>query len=136
MSEKVLISSCLAGLKCRYNGKHCKREHFNQLDDALLVCPEQLGGLATPREPAEIQADGRVHTMRGDDVSTPYNQGAAKALTIALKNKVTKAYLKSKSPMCGAGKIYNGNFDGKLIAGDGVFTKLLRSNNIEVISVD
>lgn len=135
--ESILVSACLLGLKCRYDGKCIKDEETLKLfknEKAIPVCGEQLGGLTTPREPSE-EVDGRILSISGKDVTENFNQGAADILKIAKLLKVKKAYLKNQSPMCGCGEIYDGTFTGKLIKGDGVLTKLLKENNIEVIPV-
>ena len=99
------------------------------------MCPEQLGGLSTPRPPAEQQS-GQVRTQAGVDVTEAYQAGAKAALEIALKHGATEAFLKSKSPMCGVDRIYDGTFSGALIAGDGIFTQELKKAGIRVESVE
>ena len=99
----------------------------------VCVCPEVLGGLLTPRPPAEIK-DGRVITESGDDVTFEFTTGAGKALEIAKKYSVDFAILKAKSPSCGCGKVYDGTFSKTLTDGDGIFVKLLKDNNIPVLT--
>jgi len=133
-----IVSACLAGVKCRYDSKHQERVDIVELvrsGQAIPLCPEQLGGLSTPRSPAEIQND-RVISIEGNDVTLEYDTGATEALKIAQTCGATSALLKSKSPMCGMGKIYDGTYSGNLVDGDGVFTKLLKKNGIEVESID
>ncbi len=135
---KVIVSACLAGIHCRYDCASQERESIKELvrkGEAIPVCPEQLGGLPTPRPPAEKQGD-RIITKCGSDVTQQYNQGALEAFKISELSGATVAYLKSRSPMCGSGFIYDGSFSGKLTDGDGVFTRVLKNNNITVISVD
>ena len=133
---KILISACLAGVNCKYNGKNNKNEKIIELiknNDVILVCPEQLGGLKTPRVPAEI-IKNKVITKDEIDVTKEYQKGAEEVLKIAKQFDIKKAILKSKSPSCGKSKIYDGTFSNKLINGDGVTTKLLKQNGIKVIS--
>src|SRR5690606_32936322 len=99
------------------------------------VCPEQMGGLSTPREPSEIQ-NGRVVTVSGKDVTKEFETGAREALNMAILVNAQEAFLKSKSPSCGLNEIYDGTFSGKLVNGDGFFTKLLKERGIKVHSVD
>ncbi len=132
----IIVSACLAGIKCRYDGKSKPCQEIIDLvkqGKAIPVCPEQLGGLTIPHVPSE-QKDNKVISKDGDDVTSEFKKGAETALKIALDNNCNKAILKSKSPSCGCGKIYDGTFSGKLIDGDGIFTKLLKKNNIEVIT--
>lgn len=136
----ILISACLAGINCKYNGGNNSNDKIIELvkkGDAILVCPEQLGGLKTPRTPAEIKIiDGvrKVITKDGVDVTPEYMKGAIEVLELAKKFNITKAILKSKSPSCGCGKIYDGNFSSNLIDGNGMTTELLLQNGIEVIT--
>ena len=128
----------MAGVKCRYDGQanpDLDIVEWAKNGQALPLCPEQLGGLPTPRTPAEIMGD-KVITKNGDDVTDNYNRGAQEALKLALLNNCGEVYLKSKSPMCGHGKIYDGTFSGNLKDGDGIFAQLLKSKNIKVHSVD
>ena len=132
----IIVSACLAGIKCNWEGKAkpCKRVmELVKNNKAITVSPEQLGGLNTPRIPAE-QKGNKVITKEGKDVTSEFNQGAKISLNIALENNCTKAILKSKSPSCGCGLIHDGTFTKKLIKGDGVFTKLLKKERIKVIN--
>jgi len=129
-----LVSSCLAWVKCRWDGKARPCQKVIELikqNEAIPVCPELLGGLAIPRMSAE-QRDGKVFTKDGKDVTGQYERGAEEALKIAKLTNCNEAILKSKSPSCGSGKIYDGTFSGNLVYWDGVFTKLLEKNNIKV----
>lgn len=138
MTKKVIVSACLAGLNCRYDGDNKKRNDIVEMvkrGEAIPVCPEQLGGLSTPREPAESVRD-KVLTINGKDVTFEYNKGAREALLIAEMTGATEALLKSKSPMCGAGLVYDGSFSGNMKEEDGIFTKLLKKSNIKVTPVD
>ena len=136
----VLISACLAGINCKFNGEN------NLLDSGILdeiskkyhllfVCPEVFGGLGTPREPAEMK-NGLVVTKTAKDVSENFINGAEICLKIAKLNGCKKAILKARSPSCGSGQIYDGSFSKKLIFGDGVAAKLLKENGILVFSED
>lgn len=138
LNEKILVSACLAGVNCKYNGKNNENKKILDLienENVILVCPEQLGGLPTPRTCAEIKKD-KVITKDNTDVTYEYTKGAMETLNIAKKYKIKKAILKSKSPSCGKGKVYDGTFSGTLIAGNGITTDLLIKNGIEVIDSD
>lgn len=133
---KIIVSACLLGENCRYDGNH------NLIDDLtenlqnyeiISVCPEVLGGLATPRPSAEIK-DKRVIANDNTDVTKEFLEGAKKTLEIAKENNSKIAILKEKSPSCGSCKIYDGTFTRNLIDGEGVTTKLLRKNNIVVLN--
>jgi uncharacterized protein YbbK (DUF523 family) len=129
-----IVSACLAGINCRWDGKSkpCKKVMKLVAEGkAIPVCPEQLGGLTTPRAQSEIKG-GKVFTINGQDVTPQCTKGAKEALKIAKRSNCKEAILKSNSPSCGVGKVYDGTFSGKLISGDGVFTKLLRKNGIKV----
>ena len=133
---KILVSACLLGLPVRYDGQSKLVEKIIELskDNILIpVCPEQLGGLPTPRIKSEIK-DKRVIRLDGEDVTDNYLNGAHITLSIAKLNKVDYCILKSKSPSCGKGLIYDGNFNGTLIDGDGITCKLLRENGFVVYS--
>lgn len=130
----ILISGCLLGLKCRYDAKEKKLPEIEKLIESynlIPICPEQLGGLPTPRIPAERVKD-RVITQVGVDVTKEYRLGAEEALKIAKLYNCKKAILKEKSPSCGCGKIYDGTFSRNLIVGNGVTADLLLKNGIEV----
>ncbi len=131
-----IVSACLAGINCRWDGKNSSCSKVIELvknGEAIPVCPEQLGELSTPRTPAE-QIGDKVITKYGKDVTSNFKKGAEEALKIAKQHKCKEAILKSKSPSCGCGQVYDGTFSGKLISGDGEFTKLLKKNNIRVIT--
>ena len=131
---KYIVSACLAGEKCRYDGSSCLNERVAELvekGEATPVCPEQLAGLPTPRPSAEIK-DGEVILENGARVTRKYMMGAYEALNLARRVEAEEAILKSKIPSCGCGKIYDGSFSGKLKKGDGVFTIVLKQSNIKV----
>ena len=137
MKEKILVSACLLGTNCKYSGGNNYSEEvieFLSNYEIIPVCPEQLGGLPTPRPASEIIGD-KVINNEGNDVTQEYTKGAEETLKIAKLLGVKKALLKAKSPSCGNGKIYDGTFSGTLIDGDGITTKLLKENNIEVITI-
>jgi uncharacterized protein YbbK (DUF523 family) len=135
-NEKILVSACLLGINCKYDGTSNKNEKVLRLaKDFILipVCPEILGGLPIPREPAE-QKGKRVITKSGKDVTKYFERGAKEVLKICKILKIKKAILKQKSPSCGCGKIYDGTFSGKLIKGDGITTKVLKKSGTKVFS--
>ncbi|WP_461833917.1 2-thiouracil desulfurase family protein [Desulfothermus sp.] len=134
--EKILCSACLLGLACRYDGNSRPNNKVIELiKDYILipVCPEQLGGLPTPRECSEI-SETKVFTRSGKDVTQNFIHGAKQTVYIAKLLGIKKAILKQYSPSCGCGKIYDGSFRGKIIEGDGITTKLLKEEGIFVIS--
>ena len=140
MREKLLISACLAGINCKFNGENnllCSGilDEISKKYHLLFVCPEVFDGLSTPREPAEMK-DGLVVTKTAKDVSENFTNGAKICLKIAKLNGCKKAILKARSPSCGSGQIYDGSFTKKLILGDGVAAKLLKENGILVFSED
>ena len=132
--KKLLISACLLGVPCRYDGRArlCAAAQALAGHYTLVpVCPEVLGGLSTPRPPAEIRG-GRLVTENGGDVTEAYRRGAETALRIARENGCIAAVLKERSPSCGKGRIYDGSFTGTLTGGDGVTARLLTENGIPV----
>lgn len=142
----LIVSACLAGINCRYNGSNDINKEIEQMVSrgiAIPVCPEQLGGCATPRPAVEISGgtgadvlDGKCRVMNknGEDVTNEFIKGAEEVLKIAKLAGVKKAILKSRSPSCGCGSIYDGTFNRLLISGNGVTSELLRRNGIEVIT--
>lgn len=135
--EKILVSSCLLGLNCRYDGgnNYSKEvEEFIKNYEVIPICPEIMGGLPTPRTPSERQAD-RVINKDGKDVTEQYEKGARECLFLAQKYDVKKALLKLRSPSCGSKEIYDGTFSHTIIEGDGVTAELFKKNGIEVISI-
>ena len=133
----VIVSACLAGFNCRYCGDNKANEKIIQLikeGKAVPVCPEQLGGLPTPRKVVEGPIDGKVCSQDGEDFTEAFTKGAYEVLNFCKKINCTKAILKSYSPSCGVNKIYDGNFNETLIDGNGVTAKLLKENGIKVIS--
>ena len=133
---EYLVSACLCGENCRYDGKTTLSEKVKRLVDegiAIMVCPEVEGGLSIPRYPCEIK-EGRVLNTHNEDKTEAFKAGAEKTLEIAKKHNIKKAILKEKSPSCGSNFIYDGTFSKKIIKGQGITVKLLRDNGIEVIS--
>lgn len=132
---RVLVSACLLGARCRYDGASKPLPGLERLLDAIdpvPVCPEQLGGLPTPRTPAERCGD-RVVTRDGTDVTAQYERGAQEALRLAQTTGCTLALLKEKSPSCGCGRIYDGTHTGTLTDGNGVAAELLLQNGVRVL---
>ncbi|MBE6049877.1 MAG: DUF523 domain-containing protein [Clostridium sp.] len=135
-----IVSACLCGVNCKYSGKNNLNEDCMRLlkcNKALLVCPEQLGGLTTPRKPSEIVKDGdtiKVVNTDNEDVTNEFIKGAKEVLNIARVSNIKKAILKEGSPSCGCNFIYDGTFTGKKIKGEGLTCKILRESGIEVIS--
>lgn len=133
---KILVSACLLGMCCRYDGRSCPNSAVTALSDRyelIPVCPEQLGGLPTPRTPSERVGD-KVIMKDGTDVTCQYNKGAAEVLRLTELLDISIAVLKSRSPSCGKGQIYNGAFDGGLTEGNGVTADLLIRNGIRVFT--
>lgn len=142
----VIVSACLAGIDCKYNGGNNADHRIIELvskGQAIPVCPEQLGGCPTPRLKTEIAGgsgadvlDSKCRVIREDgrDMTEEFLKGAQEVLKIAKLLNIKKAILKSKSPSCGCGNVYDGTFSGRLIDGNGVTSELLLRNGIEVIS--
>jgi uncharacterized protein YbbK (DUF523 family) len=131
-----LCSACLLGINCRYDGKIISNNEVIKLakrEILIPICPEQLGGLSTPREPAEQKGE-KVITISGVDVTGHFIKGAEQVLTLAKIYGIKEAILKQESPSCGCGRIYDGTFSNRLIQGDGVTTTLLKKNKIKVIT--
>ena len=133
--ENILVSACLLGIGCRYDGKHkanpdvlALREKYN----LIPVCPEIYGGLPTPRIPSE-RVDDKVMMKDGRDVTENYQRGAREALELCRIYGIKTAILKERSPSCGKGEIYDGSFTGALTARDGVTAELLIREGIRVL---
>ena len=132
---RVLVSACLLGAACRYDGQSKGYPLVDELCrrcEVVPVCPEQLGGLPTPRVPAERRGE-RVVTKDGGDVTVQYGRGAAEVLRLAQRLGCTVAVLKERSPSCGSGAVYDGTFSGTLTEGWGVAAEVLRENGVRVI---
>ena len=134
--KKILVSACLLGTPCRYDGasKPCEAViALSEKYELIPVCPEVFGGLPTPRVPSEIVGE-RVLMRDGRDVTENYRRGAECALDIARENLCECAVLKARSPSCGKGEVYDGSFSGTLTMGDGITAKLLSDAGITVFS--
>jgi len=141
IQKMILVSACLAGINCSHDGENALSREVESLvrkKSAIPVCPEQLGGLSTPREPAEIvggdgrdalEGRARVQTHSGEDVTAQYIRGAEEVLKIAKMAGAKKVILKRNSPACGFGEIYH---EGRLVNGNGVCAALLIKHGIEV----
>lgn len=132
--DKLLISACLLGVPCRYDGKSkptAKIDALREKYELIPVCPEQSGGLPTPRTPSE-RIGNRVVMADGTDVTAQYQKGARSALELYLREGCAAAVLKERSPSCGSGEIYDGTFTRALVTGDGVTAELLKKNGIKV----
>jgi len=134
----ILISACLLGINCKYSGGNNKIKELKDLlknETLIPVCPEQLGGLETPRNPSEIiikNGEKFVVDKNGNDVTLQFLKGAEETLKIVNIFNIKEAILKSNSPSCGFGSVYDGTFSGKLIKGDGITSALLKSKNINI----
>ena len=136
--EKILVSACLLGLATRYDGRSVPCDGVVRLSDKYTLipfCPEIYGGLPTPRTPSERVGE-KVLMKDGRDVTENYRKGAEEALRLCQTLGIRRAVLKSKSPSCGRGLIYDGSFTGVLTEGLGVTAELLASHGIEVLCED
>ena len=134
---KIGVSACLLGRNVKYNGKNnFSPELVEKLKDAEIIdiCPEVLGGLPIPRDPAEL-VDGEVITNKGISVDYEFRKGAKRALEIIKNEGIELVILQSRSPSCGKGLIYDGTFSSKLIEGDGIFVRLLEENGIRAMDI-
>ncbi|MBQ3104202.1 MAG: DUF523 domain-containing protein [Oscillospiraceae bacterium] len=135
MRKTVLVSACLLGQSCRYDGKskpHADVQKLLTCCHVVPVCPEIMGGLATPRPPAE-RCGEKVINRVGTDVTEQYCRGGEETLRLAKLFGCDTAILKERSPSCGSGEIYDGTFTKSLRAGDGVTAELLKKNGIRVM---
>lgn len=142
----ILVSACLCGVKCKYNGGDNENKEVLKLIEKyklIPICPEQLGGLSTPRHPSEIalgdakdvlNGKGKIQNNCGEDVTEQFVKGAFESLKIAKLYGAKIAILKAKSPSCGCGLIYDGTFTGTLKKGNGVTTELFLQNGIEIFT--
>lgn len=144
----IMVSACLMGKCVRYDGNNCKSENIyeilNSNHNFILICPEVLGGLTTPRNPCEIQdgsaadvfsGNARVINSKGEDKTKEFISGAIKVLKLAKQYKPVRIYLKSKSPSCGIGVIYDGTFTGRLKKGNGIVAQMLIDNGFDVYAL-
>lgn len=133
----ILVSACLLNVQCRYDGSGCtdieKIAELLEKHTLIPVCPEQLGGLATPRDPVERKGR-KAENKKGRDVTGQFQKGAAETVRLAKLYSCSHAILKERSPSCGSSYIYDGTFSGTRITGQGFTTELLRKNGIIVKS--
>ena len=132
------VSACLLGENCKYSGGNNYNEkviEYTKGHEVISICPEVLGGLTIPRDPAEI-VDGVVKHKDGSSVDKEFRDGAKKALEILKDKGAELVILQSRSPSCGVDSIYDGTFSGKLIPGNGVFVELLKAEGFNVIDVE
>lgn len=140
--NKCMVSSCLLGDKCRYNGSDALSQKvltFTKDMEVIPFCPEVMAGMNTPREPSEIVnelGNLKVKTKSGGDVTSLFFKGAELSLDLAKKNNVDLIILKSKSPSCGVHRVYNGTFSGTLIKGSGITAALLNENDFKIVTED
>jgi uncharacterized protein YbbK (DUF523 family) len=137
--EKIGVSACLLGVHCKYNGKH--NLNLNVLNhikgkEVILICPETMGGLSTPRIPSEIQADGRIVNKAHQDVTKQFILGRDLSLKKLKDNNCQKVILKDGSPSCGYKTIYDGRFANHKIDGQGFTTKHLVKNHIQILDIE
>ena len=134
MKTKIIVSACLLGENCKYNGGNNKNEAVIKLSEyfeLIPVCPECFGGLPIPRVPSERRGE-RVFSKDGENLTEQFITGAEHTLYIAKEKNCPAAVLKERSPSCGFGKIYDGSFSGTLVDGNGVAAQLLYDNEIAV----
>lgn len=135
---KIMVSACLLGENCKYNGGNNLSEkvmNYVKGHEVIPVCPEVLGGLSTPRLSSEI-VDGVVTASNGRSVDMEFRKGAQMGLDLAKENEVDLVILQSRSPSCGVKQIYDGTFSGNKIAGQGIFARLLTENGYKIIDVE
>jgi len=136
----ILVSACLVGINCKYSGgNNYNQKIFDLVKEgkAIPICPEQLGGLNTPRKPVELKViNGKRYAIdnEGNDLTENFERGALEVLNLAKNLNINKAILQPRSPSCGVNKIYSGNFDNKLADGNGILAELLKQNGIDVLT--
>ena len=136
----ILVSACLVGINCKYSGgNNYNQKIFDLVKEgkAIPICPEQLGGLNTPRKPVELKViNGKRYAIdnEGNDFTENFERGALEVLNLAKNLNISKAILQPRSPSCGVNKIYSGNFDNKLVDGNGILAELLKQNGIDVLT--
>ncbi|CDZ75277.1 Protein of unknown function [Peptoniphilus sp. ING2-D1G] len=134
--QKILVSSCLLGDNCRYDGKNNLIEDIAVLKDKYKIvkfCPEEAGGLKTPRSPSEIQGE-KIVNAEGEDVTEYFKRGAELALKKCMEENIKIAILKERSPSCGSDFVYDGTFSGQMVGSMGVTAQLLKNNGIWVLN--
>ena len=135
---KIMVSSCLIGLNCKYNGGNNRNEKLLRLLEGhtvILVCPEVLGGLPVPRPSAEI-VNGTVMNTAGENVDAAFRLGAEKALALAVQERPDLIVLQSRSPSCGVKQIYDGTFSGRKIPGQGLFAAAAVQAGFKVLDIE
>ena len=135
---KIMVSACLLGTKCKYNGGDNYSEKTAEAfrgHDLVPVCPELAGGLSVPRRPCEI-VEGTVMNDRGENMDAAFRFGAEICLKKAFEEQIDLAVLQPRSPSCGVGRVYDGTFSGRLVDGSGVFAGLLAENGFRVVDAD
>ena len=135
---KIMVSACLTGENCKYNGGNNRNEKVLQLmeeNEVVVICPEQMGGLPTPRVPSEIR-DGVVTARDGRVVDKEFRAGAAKCLEIAMREQPDLIVMQSRSPSCGVKQRYDGTFTGRLVGAPGVTAQLLMENGFRCMDVE
>ena len=135
---KILVSACLLGQKCKYNGGDNFSEkvlRFTEGHDVISVCPETAGGLPVPRPSCEI-INGEVINTEGESKDTEFRKGAVLCLKLAQEEKIDLAILQSRSPSCGVNHIYDGTFSGQLTEGSGIFASLLREHGFKILDAE
>lgn len=136
----ILVSACLVGINCKYSGgNNYNQKIFDLVKEgkAIPICPEQLGGLNTPRKPVELKViNGKRYAIdnEGKDFTENFERGALEVLKLAKNLNINKAILQPRSPSCGVNKIYSGNFDNKLVDGNGILAEHLKQNGIDVLT--
>ena len=136
----ILVSACLVGINCKYSGgNNYNQKIFDLVKEgkAIPICPEQLGGLNTPRKPVELKViNGKRYAIdnEGNDLKENFERGALEVLNLAKNLNINKAILQPRSPSCGVNKIYSGNFDNKLVDGNGILAELLKQNGIDALT--
>lgn len=134
----IIVSACLLGEKCRYDGGSCFSREVAALKEKhnlIPVCPEMAGGLGCPRQASEIR-DGKVFSAKGDDWTAAFEKGAQICLETAEASQADLAILQPRSPSCGIHQIYDGSFTGKLVEGDGIYASLLKKNGLQILTPD
>jgi len=135
---KIMVSACLLGTNCKYNGGNNNNEKVREFvkdHEVIPVCPETAGGLPTPRIPCEI-VKGKVINAEGESKDKEFRAGAEKCLEIAKEKQIDLAILQSRSPSCGVNQIYDGTFSGTKISGSGIFADMLKKSGFKVVDLE
>lgn len=135
---KVMVSACLLGTNCKYDGGNNRNEkllHYIKGKEVVAVCPELLGGLVAPRPPVELRSNRAINNL-GEDVTVAFRSGAAAVLALAKKEQPSLIILQSRSPSCGVRRIYDGSFQHRLVPGSGITAQLLKDAGFVVLDVE